>query len=108
MKKVILLLLLAGLEASIYSCNLCFGHPIQRFRKSGYEKVECNCNCFQQHRDDQNICAQCGHKVMPYSLSPTATATNSNAFKNSKLVRFSQKAAQKQNIKSKVVLIDQS
>lgn len=73
MKKVLLLLLLVTQHIN-YGCNLCIGYTGKWFQKAAPQKVECNCNCYQQARskhEDGYKCLQCGHRQLPWDIYKT-------------------------------------
>ena len=100
--KKLLLLLLMGIQATSYACNLCIGHDGQRrLRQYAPEFVKCDCNCYEQgisKHVDGHRCITCGHRVLPYRLkdkSKTPISSKQSTFinnwKQNKLKRYAQK-----------------
>lgn len=114
--KKLLLLLLVGIQASSYACNLCIGHDGQRrLRKQAPEFVQCDCNCYEQgiskHRDGHK-CVKCGHRVLPYSLGSEVTPTVGNKEfitkwkQDKKLKRYTDPKTTEQSEIEKMFLVD--
>ena len=128
MKKLLLLLLVATTPVA-YASNLCFGFG-QGLRKSGYQKVSCNCNCNQYPRsthEDEYICTKCGHRLIPWTITTEPVfdpvididpifidlvklpLKKQSPFKEKQLHRYGIKKKKKPSSKTiKIVLLDQS
>ena len=121
MKKLLLFLVLLGMQAITFACNLCIGHSGERLlRKRAPHFEKCDCNCYEQgisKHVDGHRCLKCGHRVMPYSIKKEGgikglvkklTKDDANLWSTDTLQRYYKPSAEQSKIDlGKIFLVDQ-